>query len=268
MKTVDYPPVRIDLQLGRATGLGTDRLTATEGAIGGTNADVILGGPGPNMFYLSDDADDYLVDDSDDTGPPPTRIDLIDGRGGLDTIGPSYFGCCGINVDLAKQTAKMSMDEGSAHLVSIEGAEGTWDNDDLRGDDGPNTFYGLEGPDLIYGRGGADRIWGDGGGEEVNTSGDKLFGGNGNDLINAGTGRDKVHGGPGDDLINGGSGRDRIYGNSGRDRINGGSGKDRLYGGSGRDRLRGGSGADRLDGGAGPDTCTSPSRGPRVRRCG
>jgi Ca2+-binding RTX toxin-like protein len=155
--TADYPRLRVDLQLGKATGLGDDRLRSVEGVIGGSNADVLLGSRRANLFYLSD----ALYDLPDGRSVE----DLIDGRGGDDTIGPSYFGCCGIVVDLAKGTARMAAESSSARLTSVEGAIGTYWEDDLRGDDRANTFRGLEGADVIRARGGSDRIWGDKGGE-------------------------------------------------------------------------------------------------------
>ena len=57
-----------------------------------------------------------------------------------------------------------------------------------------------------------------------------LWGGNGNDTLNAGnSGRNVLHGGKGDDTVNGGPGRDRLYGGPGVDSESGGDGNDVLH---------------------------------------
>ena len=149
---LDYPKLKIDLQLGTATGLGEDRLRSVEGVIGGSNADVLLGTRGADSFWLSD-----LPEDLDEGNS--SVEDVIDGRGGQDTIGPAYFGFLDYRVDLDRGTARHGLG-GWARLVSIEGAVGTFEDDVLLGDDHANTFRGLPGADVIRGRGGSDRIWG------------------------------------------------------------------------------------------------------------
>jgi Ca2+-binding RTX toxin-like protein len=73
---------------------------------------------------------------------------------------------------------------------------------------------------------------------------DILAGGQGNDRINAGTGRDRAIGGAGDDRIGGGSLGDTLIGGRGDDRIWAGGGWDTLYGRHGADVLVGGGGND------------------------
>ena len=46
---------------------------------------------------------------------------------------------------------------------------------------------------------------------------------------------DKINGGDGNDLVDGGSGRDKLYGDAGDDTINGGADNDELFGGAGAD---------------------------------
>ena len=98
-----------------------------------------------------------------------------------------------------------------------------------------------------------------------------VYGGDGNDLINAtatsyygtsGTlvaygeaGNDRIAGGSGgSNKLYGGVGDDTIWGNSGDDTLDGGEGDDTLYGSGGKDVLTGGDGADYLNGGDGDDT--------------
>lgn len=53
----------------------------------------------------------------------------------------------------------------------------------------------------------------------------------------ADAGQDVVYGGAGNDFVNAAKGDDRVYGGPGRDWLRGGPGYDRLVGGSGRDRI-------------------------------
>jgi Ca2+-binding RTX toxin-like protein len=85
---------------------------------------------------------------------------------------------------------------------------------------------------------------------------DMIFGGNGDDTINAGAGNDLICGGNGGGTINGGLGDDTIDGGNGNDNLIGGDGNDHIFGGGGNDTLNGGIGDDILDGGGGNDTMT------------
>lgn len=80
-----------------------------------------------------------------------------------------------------------------------------------------------------------------------------IDGGEGNDLIIAGSGDDLINGGAGDDRIYAGDGNDVVDGGVGNDLIVAGNGNDRLVGGAGRDFMIGGSGADTLHGRSGDD---------------
>nr|WP_242054844.1 Ig-like domain-containing protein [Nostoc flagelliforme] len=67
--------------------------------------------------------------------------------------------------------------------------------------------------------------------------GDRVLGGNGNDVL---------HGTLGNDYLNGGNGKDNPYGGNGKDTLNGGNGNDLLCGGLGSDILTGGNGKDKF----------------------
>jgi Ca2+-binding RTX toxin-like protein len=92
---------------------------------------------------------------------------------------------------------------------------------------------------------------------------DMIFGGNGDDTINAGAGNDLVCGGNGGGVINGGLGNDTLDGGNGNDTIIGGDGDDLIIGGNGNDTMTGGAGADAFFGGSGTDTITdfNPGQG-------
>jgi len=82
-------------------------------------------------------------------------------------------------------------------------------------------------------------------------SNSELYGGDGNDLMSAGSGDDRVYGEAGRDVLLGNFGNDRLDGGDGNDFLFGGLGNDELLGGLGDDWLFGGFGLDSLDGGAG-----------------
>lgn len=84
---------------------------------------------------------------------------------------------------------------------------------------------------------------------------ESVRGGDGNDVLRAGSGRALLYGGPGKDRLHGslgddslwaGEGDDRLYGEGGRDVLEGEEGSDGIVGGCDRDFMRGGPGRDRL----------------------
>ena len=96
----------------------------------------------------------------------------------------------------------------------------------------PNDFDGLGNP----------------AGQNISSTGtngpDTLYGGGGNDTINAGNGNDTLYGGSGDDAVNGNGDNDTLYGGSGNDVMLGSNENDVLVGGYGADTLTGGNGSD------------------------
>ena len=110
-------------------------------------------------------------------------------------------------------------------------------NESITGRLSGDRLYGGHGQDSIAGRAGADLI----------------LGGSGADRINGGTGRDRLFGEGGNDRISGQRGNDRIDGGTGHDRLAGAAGHDLLLGRGGRDVLDGGTGNDRMTGGRGAD---------------
>lgn len=92
----------------------------------------------------------------------------------------------------------------------IENVIGSEFNDNLKGNDSPNTFWGRGGKDTLEGLGGKDILWG----------------GNGDDVL---------RGGKHDDQLFGEDGADQLFGDADNDFLNGGidGDKDRLTGGDG-----------------------------------
>lgn len=71
-----------------------------------------------------------------------------------------------------------------------------------------------------------------------------MLGGNGGDILTAGSGIDLLIGNEGNDTLSGGAGEDVLLGGVGNDNLSGGAGNDILYGGAGADVLEGGLGDD------------------------
>lgn len=79
----------------------------------------------------------------------------------------------------------------------------------------------------------------------VDSTTNKIYGGEGNNDIDGTSANDMIYGRGGADDLSGGDGNDVLYG---------GDGNDSLYGGEGDDQLSGGTGADYMEGGNGSDT--------------
>ncbi|MDB5171471.1 MAG: hypothetical protein JWN51_244, partial [Phycisphaerales bacterium] len=82
---------------------------------------------------------------------------------------------------------------------------------------------------VVYGNGGDDTITIDAKLKDVPAL---LYGGDGNDTLNAGAGNTLLDGGDGNDKLNGGAGNDLLIGGAGADTLSGGSGDDVLVAGS------------------------------------
>ncbi|GID95130.1 calcium-binding protein [Amorphoplanes digitatis] len=161
--------------------------------------------------------------------------------------------------------------------LSLAGDGGSG-KDKITGGEGRDTLWGGAGADILRGVGGIDFIYGDvsnagatGGDVRREGGNDTIYGGDGNDYIeaNAGpntiygqAGNDEIHGSTGADLVYAGAGNDsfwdyggadRVHGNSGNDVLRGGPGNDHLYGEAGNDTLFGEGGSDRIYGHAGDD---------------
>src|SRR5205814_4398214 len=124
---------------------------------------------------------------------------------------------------------------------------------DADGGDGDDVIGGSTG--FLSGGGGNDTINGsadgsiDGGsGNDVLTGSNNMFGGDGNDLLQAGG-----EGGT-TATLGGGNGNDTLIGYFSDDLLLGDAGDDSLVGGAGNDTLDGGTGADVMKGGDGNDT--------------
>ncbi|HEX2582177.1 MAG TPA: calcium-binding protein [Dongiaceae bacterium] len=272
-----------------ATGaeIGTDRIWAVEGAIGGVGNDVLTG----------NSADNFLLGGK--------GVDRIDGGGGVNTI--SYQGsAAAVWVDLKWNVTHGGDAEGDV-LSRVQNIVGSDHDDALGGDDGDNVFEGGLGADHLEGYGGSntasylhalggvlvDLGQGKGlGGEALGDTfahiqnvtgsafGDSITGDGGANVLKGGEGDDIIEGGAGADTIDGGGGSDTVSyehsayavsvtltpgagatGNSdaagdtltGIENIIGSAGNDFLWGSAGDNIFQGGAGADYINGMGGND---------------
>ncbi len=263
----------VNLARGTAssTQIGADVLTGIENAIGGSGNDVIDGSAVANVIAggIGNDTLNGLGGD-----------DTLDGGGGNDALNG------GIGADqMSGGTGDDTYFVDNAGDVVIEGASG--------GDDRINSsidFALADNVERLYLTGSA--ITGTGNGLDNilagNLAANKLFGGDGNDTLNAGGGADEMSGGIGDDVyyvdnsadvvIEGlSAGNDRVFssadfalgdnverldltgsaitgtGNGLANIITGNAAANKLFGGDGGDTLIGGTGADEMTGGIGDD---------------
>ncbi len=134
-------PVTANLTAGTATGDGNDSLTDIESLSGSLYDDTLIGDAEKNWFY------------------PWGGDDTVDGGAGEDMV--VYWVAPGpVTVDLSAGTAS---GEGNDTLANIEDVFGSYYDDHLTGDAGPNYLAGLYGDDNIAGGAGDDTLYGDDG---------------------------------------------------------------------------------------------------------
>ena len=269
--------ITVDLTLGTVISEdGNDQLTSIEWVSATNFSDTLLGSESDDGFH-PDIIGDIYAGGSFETG----AADVIDGRGGTDTV--SYFNTKktdtftpnGIQVNLAVGTV-IDPAGNTDQLTNIENINGTNFDDQIVGDSEANTLNGYDGNDTLEGGAGDDT----------------LDGGAGNDVINGGAGNDTLYASLGADIEDGGDGIDtyiirdtltyipvidlkletaylqgstpdfsnsvanienvtmlgdstiEIIGSDSNNTLVGGAGDDTLTGGAGNDTLTGGSGAD------------------------
>jgi len=114
------------------------------------------------------------------------------------------------------ETIVVSVVDSLGYRISVENPSATvqlLDSPDT-GDVGNVTFFpGTPVDDIVTGS---------------NASGDRLFGGPGNDILGGLGGDDTLNGGPGNDVLNGDAGNDELDGGPGSDTLTGGPGNDRF----------------------------------------
>ncbi len=149
----------------------------------------------------------------------------------------------------------ITMVDPTATFINVFGNDG----DDVLSAAGGNGTGGAYTMDIeLWGDAGDDTITG---GAQVPADGDEIYGGEGDDIVNAGSGNDYVDGGDGDDTLNGGNDDDWIDDNgvstvddpTSDDTIGGGPGSDLVDAGIGDDVIDDGTDDDVANGEAGDD---------------
>lgn len=229
------------------TGGGNDLVCAGEGA------DHLDGGAGSDRLYGELD---FLLDLNDEDGFERTG-DTLDGGPGDDRL---FAGTDPRSADFVVLDGFTW--EGSAHGVRIDLRTGT-----ARGE-GTDTFAGGKftvlasahsdvvegtarrdridtgaGPDVVRARGGADIVDMDRGPGAFGGDADRVWGGDGDDVLTSRRGQDQVSGGAGHDLIQAfGTGNDVLEGGDGNDaffaQIGDTGGPQSIVGGHGSDGLQ------------------------------
>ncbi|WP_159104279.1 putative Ig domain-containing protein [Sneathiella glossodoripedis] len=219
-------------------GLGDDAL------FGDAGADTLVGGDGDDFIEGGLGADSLLGGDGLDTvSYQSVTKETIEGADGADDEvvyeGVTLTGAdidAGVTVDLLNQTAT-GFDADDDVLDSFENVIGSSYADTLIGDNAAsgNKIYGGSGDDLIIGNAGADTL--DGGSGEDTLSFAGLGAGISVDL-SEGTATE------GDGTVKEISGFEKIVGSSHADTLSGSSGSDYFEGGAGGDTYIGGDGQD------------------------
>ncbi len=210
---------------------------------GGAGDDTIDGGWGYDTVYGGADNDTIFGNFGDDSIDGGSGNDTINGGNNSDIV---YGGSGNDTIYDGFDSADDTLDGGAGndYVYSYDG------NDSMVGGDGNDTLYVYWwncNENTIFGGDGDDTI-------DAGDCDDSIDGGAGNDTIDADDGDDTVYGGLDDDTIDGDDDDDSIDGGAGNDTIDGDDEYDTIYGGLGDDTIDGGNESDSIDGGAGNDT--------------
>ncbi len=282
--------VSVDLASGVVSGAeGADTLISIEGLGGSNFSDTLLGSAADNWIEPDMEGDSGTLNEA------VGGNDLVDGRGGFDTI-VYWRAVSGIFADLRNGTVIDGLGNTDT-LISIEAIDGSDYSDVIISGTGSDSLSGRDGDDTLTGNEGNDTLIG-GNGD------DSLLGGAGNDVLSGGLGSNILVGGINDDTyivdsdtdtiietLEGGkdtvrasvsmvlatnlenlillgsaaiNGRGNtlnniILGNTAANLLVGGGGNDTLMGDAGDDTLEGAAGNDSLVGGDGSDTASYAS---------
>jgi Ca2+-binding RTX toxin-like protein len=175
-------PLAIDLLAGTLTGNGSDTLASIEGSIGSPGDDVMLGDNGDNDFVGLGEGDDTVdARGGDDLVDGGDGADDLDGGPGTDLLG-NLDASAGMTIDLGVGTTS----HGDT-LANFEDIIGTFFDDVITGNGGPNTIEGADGADQLSGLAGDDVLFGGWSDGFDDGSPDSADGGDGTDECDAET---------------------------------------------------------------------------------
>ena len=239
------------------TGILASSIDASAFTGGGTST--LNGNNGNDVIIGSSSNDNINGGAGSDTMSGLAGTDIINGGTGIDIL--REVNITNVSAAVASMTSSFGTDTFSAlegmSLIGTSGPDlmavaavnpfigtvmfdGRGGNDTLTGGTGSASLFGGDGDDLLQARTGS-------------TSSVMLDGGDGADILRGGNGADILLGGTGSDSLSGLGGNDSLLGGDDNDVLSGGSGNDTLKGGNGDDLLIGGFGVDSIDGEAGTD---------------
>ena len=138
-----------------AHGEGADRLSQVEGLIGSDHADVFTGDDSHGTLR-GRGGDDSISGaggaDRIDGGP---GSDTLDGGDGIDSLA---FGDSPVGVVASLRDGRAE-GAGTDAVAGFEQMEGSFFDDELTGDDGPNFIRGWYGANTVFALGGDDDVW-------------------------------------------------------------------------------------------------------------
>jgi Ca2+-binding RTX toxin-like protein len=172
----------VNLVTGTLTGNGSDTLTNISGSQGSPGDDVMIGDDLDNDFVvLIEGVDTVDAGGGDDIVDGGDGTDDLDGGTGTDVLG-HLDSSGGMTIDLGAGTTS----QGDT-FANFEDVIGTFFDDTITGNAGPNTIEGVDGADTISGLGGDDILFGGWSDGFDDGSVDSADGGDGTDQCDAET---------------------------------------------------------------------------------
>ena len=209
---------------------------------GDEGSDRVIGGPGR----------DHLVGDMC-CGGPNEGADTILGGGGDDNL---YGGGKGDVLNGGEGDDYLGSDDGDDSLIGGPGDDGT----DSGSIDGADEYRPGPGNDYLTYEGRADRVTVSQDGkpndgrktekDNIYPGLERIYGGDGNDLLVGNDGYNRIDGNGGNDTIKGLGGEDDLDGDVGHDTVSGGDGDEYFTNDAGQDKFLGGGGDDFFDAGS------------------
>jgi dipeptidyl aminopeptidase/acylaminoacyl peptidase len=164
-------------------------------------------------------------------GSPQGGLTLLDVTRGTTRVLTEYGAGPSVSPDgkrIAFAAGGECMGRSGIHVIAVDGKQQRRLTNRCRivGTEGPDVLGGGDYFDIVLGLGGDDTLYA----ANFATTGDRLYGGAGDDHLFGARGIDDwLHGGPGNDVLRGNTERDVLQGGKGRDRLVGGDGGDWIY---------------------------------------
>ena len=145
----------VTLDLSTNTTSDGDTLAGVENAVGTFSDDNFTGDDGNNGLFSLDGDDQVAAGQGNDLVDPGNGTDDAQGGGGTDLLGNLDHFTGGLSIDLSTNT-----DSDGDTLGEFEDVLGTFFDDTITGDAGPNSLFGSFGNDVLNGLAGEDLLVG------------------------------------------------------------------------------------------------------------